>query len=70
VWSNSLYGQIANAVMLTRTGDGSTAYYDDREATKIIDDYLAFRRINLLMVRRAGLWSRGGLRRFERGCES
>jgi TAP-like protein len=42
VWSNSLYDQISNAVMITRRGDGSTAYYDIGEATKIIDDYLAY----------------------------
>lgn len=43
VWSNSLYDQIANAVMLTKTADGSSTYYAGGEATKIINDYLAFK---------------------------
>lgn len=41
VWSNSLYDQIENAMLITRRGDGSTAYYELGEATKIIDEYLA-----------------------------
>lgn len=43
VWSNSLYDQISNAVMITRRGDRSATYYAQGEGTKIIDDYLAFR---------------------------
>jgi len=43
VWSNSLYDQIANAIMVTKTEDGSSTYYSGGEATKIIDDYLAFK---------------------------
>jgi len=43
VWSNTLYDQISNAVLLlTRRRDRSTAYYNIGEATKIIDDFLAY----------------------------